>query len=156
MRTLAFASAAAIALSVFAANADSHESVKADINDPVSLRMNMMKNVVAAIKPLGAMAKGEAAYDQAAAVANLRVMNAAALGFASQFPAGSDTGHNTEASPKIWTDMDGFKAAAAKFIADTDAAVAANPADLDAFKAVFGKVAGNCKSCHEGYRVKKE
>jgi phosphate acetyltransferase len=52
-----------------------------------------------------------------------------------------------------------FNAAVAKFKADTDAAAAASgkdgPADLEAFKAAIGPVFANCKSCHEGFRVKK-
>ena len=58
-------------------------------------------------------------------------------------------------SPKIWQDMAGFEAKLAQFQKDTDAAAAAKPADLDAFKAVVGPVLKNCKGCHEDYRVKK-
>jgi len=51
--------------------------------------------------------------------------------------------------------MAGFQAALAKFRTDTDAAIKANPDDLEAFKTAFGTVAQNCNSCHETYRIKK-
>ena len=85
-------------------------------------------------------------------------MNAAAVTFGDYFPEGSNTG-DTTASPKIWEDAAGFQAALTKFSDATGAAMAAagkdGPADLDAFKAAMGPVMGNCKSCHEGFRVKK-
>ncbi len=132
------------------------EKVKPELGDPVSLRMNMMANVGAAIGPLVKMVKGEAEYDAQVAEMSFRVMNSVALGYASQFPEGSDTGHGTEAAPKIWEDKAGFEAAVAKLLADTGEAMEARPADLDAFKPVFGKVAQNCKNCHETYRIKKD
>ncbi len=68
------------------------------------------------------------------------------------FPAGSDSG-DTKASPKIWEDMAGFKAAEDKFEADVAAALAAPAQDLDAFKAQFGAIAANCGACHQTYRL---
>lgn len=149
-----FAAAAGLASAVLAGAAFAHGDKPAKLDDPVSLRMHMMMNTGAAMKTLGGMAKGELAYDAMLAETSFRVMNAAALGFAAQFPAGSETAES-EASPKIWSDAAGFEAAAAKFLADTAAAVAAKPADKDAFMPVFGQVASNCKGCHQDYRVKK-
>ncbi|MGG7566169.1 c-type cytochrome [Rhodovulum sp. DZ06] len=147
--------AAAAALFAIGSAAVAHGDMgPADLSDPVSLRMHMMKNVGAAMGALGGMAKGEIAYDAALAEQSFRVMNSAALGFAAQFPEGSAT-HDSEASPKIWSDAAGFEAAAAKFLADTASAMAAKPADKDAFMPVFGQVAANCKGCHQDYRVKK-
>ncbi len=51
--------------------------------------------------------------------------------------------------------MAGFKAAEDKFLADVKAAVAAAPANVDALKESFGKVAANCGACHKVYRLKK-
>ena len=59
------------------------------------------------------------------------------------------------ASPKIWENMDDFKARLAKFGDDAKAA-AASVKDLDSFKAAFGNIGKNdCGGCHEQYRVKK-
>lgn len=123
--------------------------------DPVVNRQAAMSHVGAAAKASGAMLKGEVDYDAAKALLALRIMNATALGFGSQFPEGSETGAETEAAPAIWSDRAGFDAAADKFIADTKAAIDAAPADLEAFKAAFGGVAANCKACHKDYRIKK-
>ena len=125
------------------------------LDDPILLRKHIMSNVGGAMKLAVPMVKGEAPYDPRVAVGALRVLNTAALGFAGQFPAGSDTGHETEASPKIWTERAEFDAKLAKFVADTSEAVKTEPADLDAFRPVFATVAENCKSCHEAFRVKK-
>jgi len=51
--------------------------------------------------------------------------------------------------------MAGFKAALAKLSADAKAAVEAAKSGEEEWKAAFGKVASNCKSCHQTYGVKK-
>ena len=100
--------------------------------------------------------KGEIAFDTKVATAAIRTMNAVAYTFGNHFPTGSETGMKTQAAPKIWSDMAGFEAKLAQFQKDTDAAAAAKPADLDAFKAAMGPVFKNCKGCHEDYRLKKK
>lgn len=147
MKRLAFclAMAAGLALSSVAQAAD----------DPIATRKAVMKHVGKSTGALGAIMKGEADFDPRVAELAFRTMNGAALTFANFFPEGSQSGGETTAAPKIWEDSAGFAAAVAKFEADTAAAIAAAPADLDAFKGTFGKVAANCKSCHEAYRVKK-
>jgi cytochrome c556 len=71
--------------------------------------------------------------------------------FPSLFPPGSETG-DTKASAKIWEDMAGFEAAAAKLVTDAKAAEAVAADGLDAFKTAFGAVGANCGGCHEAYR----
>ncbi|QDL92141.1 cytochrome c [Paroceanicella profunda] len=126
----------------------------AELSNPISLRQHAMENIGKAMGLAGAMMKGEAPYDARVADAALRTFNNGALGLGLMFPQGSDGGA-TAASPKVWEDAAGFSAAVQKFIDDTTEAVAAAPADLDAFKPVFGKVASNCRACHEDYRVKR-
>ena len=145
--------AAALALAA-TTPAIAHGDMKPDLKDPVSLRMQMMKNTGAAMGMAGKMAKGAMDYDPVVAEAAFRIMNAAAAGFGSVFPEGSMT-EKSEASPKVWSDAAGFEAAAAKFLADTTMAVEAKPQDKAAFMKVFGQVASNCKGCHQDYRVKK-
>jgi len=127
-------------------------------DDPVGVRKQIMTSVGAAAGLGGGMMKGEIDYTPAAGKAAIATMAAAAASFGSFFPEGTDAG-DTTASPKIWEDAAGFQAALDKFAADAGAAMAASgkdgPADLDAFKAAMGPVMGNCKSCHEAYRVKK-
>ena len=124
--------------------------------DATADRKAAMKNVGMAMGAMVKMLKGEADYDQQTAMLSLAVLNNGLTGLSSLFPAGSETGGDTTVSPKIWSDMDGFNAAIEKAKKDTNAAMAAKPVDLDAFKAVFGSVAGNCKSCHEAYRIAKK
>lgn len=123
-------------------------------DDPIATRKAIMSHVGAAARAGGNMMKGAAEFDAATAELVLRTMNAAALGFGELFPEGSETGGKTTASPKIWEDADGFKAALEKFAADTASGVAAKPADLDSFKAAFGAAAANCGTCHQSYRIK--
>jgi cytochrome c556 len=68
------------------------------------------------------------------------------------FPDDSKTG-DTKAGPAIWEDRAGFEAAAAKLATDAKAAAEASKGGLDAFKAAFGAAAGNCKACHDEYRI---
>lgn len=124
--------------------------------DVISDRQAIMKQKNgASMGALAKMVKGEVEYDPAAAVAAFQTMRDGITNFADLFPADSMQGGETTAAPKIWEDMDGFKAAIVKFETDLDAAIAANPQDKAAFMPVFGAVAGNCKSCHEAYRVMK-
>ena len=123
------------------------------IADPIADRKAVMKNVGMAMGTLVKMVKGQMDYDPNAALLAFAVMNNASHGLTSLFPAGSETGGESTAHAKIWSDMGGFEAAVGKFNADTAAAIAAKPADAGAFKAAFGQVAGNCKSCHETYRL---
>ncbi len=126
------------------------------IAEPIADRKAAMKNVGMAMGTLVKMLKGQMDYDPNAALLSFAVMNNAAIGITSLFPAGTETGGETTAHAKIWSDMGGFETAMGKFKDATAAAIAAKPADLGAFKAEFGKVAGNCKACHETYRVAKQ
>lgn len=141
MKTLSLLTASALAAMVTMASAG---TVQED-------RQAVMKNVGAATGAGAKMAKGEVEFNAVAAQLVLKTMNSAALGFGLMFPEGSETGADTEASPAIWSDRAGFDAAAAKFVADT----AANPTDLDSFRAAFGAATSNCGACHKAYRVKK-
>lgn len=139
--------------SVLVAGALTTTSVMAD---PIADRKATMKNVGAAMGVAVAMVKGQMDYNPRVALVSFAAMNNAALGMEHMFPKGSESGGDTTAHAKIWEDAAGFKAAIDKFKSDTAAALAAKPADLDAFKGVFGKVAGNCKGCHEAFRVAKQ
>lgn len=141
---------AVAALAIGAAWADDHAAPSAD---PAAARQALMANVGKSTGLLAAMAREEAPFDARVAEAALRTINAAAIGFGTLFPEGSETGAETEAAPAIWTDRAGFEAAIAALYADSAAALAAEPADLASFTPLFGAVAGNCRSCHEGYRI---
>jgi len=122
------------------------------VEDPVFTRKSLMDANGGAAGLAGAMMKGDVPFSPAAAKSVFLTHHAVAYSYGDYFPAGSDTG-DTKASPKIWEDAAGFAAALQKFQQDTDAAIAANPQDLDAFKAAFGQVASNCKACHDAYKL---
>lgn len=124
-------------------------------DDPIGSRKAEMKKVGGAMGTLVKMAKGQMDFDAAAAKGALQTMNDVANGFGDLFPVGSETGGKTTASPKIWSDAAGFTTAIAKFEADTASAIANAPADQAAIGATLGLVGGNCKACHQAYRIKK-
>lgn len=123
--------------------------------DPIADRQAIMKERGGiAFGQLAPVAKGDKPYDAAAVLTALQALDANAKKFDIEalFPAGSDTG-DTKASPKIWEDMAGFKAAHEKYSTAVAAAVAANPQDLAAFQPLFGAIGEGCGSCHSAYRM---
>ncbi|MGB3388421.1 MAG: cytochrome c [Pseudaminobacter sp.] len=124
--------------------------------DPIADRQAIMKANGKAVGTIAPMVKGEKPFDAAVVLDALKTLSddAQKLDVAALFPEGTDKG-DTEASPKIWEDMAGFQEKVDKFRADAASAVEAAPADLDALKVEFGKVAANCGGCHETFRIKK-
>lgn len=121
--------------------------------DAIKARQTAMKTIGKSAKAAGGYLKGETEFDAAKAAELFTTMKASAVTFGKNFPADSKTGNDTEASPAIWEKPDEFKTHLADFESDLDAAIAAKPATLDAFKASFGEVGKNCKSCHQEFRV---
>jgi cytochrome c556 len=122
--------------------------------DPIEDRQALMKERGAQMQVLVPMAQEKQPFDAAAAMAALETLaaNAASVDVEALWPEGS-TGGDNDTAPAAWENWDEFVAAHDKFKADTEAAVAANPQDLDSFKPVFGSVAQNCGSCHETFRL---
>ncbi len=123
-------------------------------SNAISERKQIMKGVGAAAKTGAALSKGSEPYDNAKAQEVFATYASAATKIVNLFPEDSKTGGDTTASPKIWSDMAGFKAAMSKFETDAKAAQA-SVKDLDSFKVAFGGMGKNCGSCHEVYRVSK-
>ena len=125
--------------------------------DPIVVRKAIMDSVGGAAGLAGGMMKGDIAYTPAAGKAAILTMRAASMTLGNYFPDGSEMG-DTSAALAIWDEPEKFQEALAKFADTANAAAAASgkdgPADLDAFKAAMGPVMGNCKSCHEAFRVK--
>lgn len=123
--------------------------------DAIADRKAVMKTKNgASIGLLAKTAKGEMEFDAAAVLNAFKTMREGTEGFADLFPEGSEMG-DTTASPKIWEDMEGFKAELASFHADLDTAIAAAPQDKAAFMPLFSTIGGHCASCHEKYRLQK-
>ena len=125
-------------------------------DDPRVVRHELMESVGDAAKVVGAMLKGEREYDAAAAAESLATFGDVAARFGDLFPAGTETGADTEAAPAIWEDRAGFDAALKDWSDATAAAVAAAPATLEDAKPVLGEVFKACKGCHDTYRIEDE
>ena len=75
--------------------------------------------------------------------------------FPTQFPKGSDQGHNTKALPAIWSDMAGFQKSADEMADAADKlAVAAKAGDAEVVATQVKAVADACGACHRTFRAK--
>jgi len=75
--------------------------------------------------------------------------------FPSQFPKGTEEGHNTKALPAIWSDPAGFKKAGDDMADAADKlAVAAKANDADGVATQVKAVADACGACHRTFRAK--
>lgn len=128
-------------------------------DDPVAARQAIMDSNGAAAAVAGGMLKDEIPYSPTVGKAVITSLNATAHTIGDYFPEGSGSDPaKSAAAPKIWEDPAGFQAAIAKFSTDVAAALQASgkdgPADKAAFQAAVQPVLGNCKTCHETYRLK--
>lgn len=88
-RILLCAAALAMTGATFAGAAD----------EPQAARQELMKGVGGAVGAMAKMVKGEAPYDAAAVLASLKVISDNMAVFPDKFPAGSETGMESEAAP---------------------------------------------------------
>lgn len=148
-RLISFAAAPILAIAVFSASA---------IADPIKDRQALMKDQGKTVGSITPIIKGEKPFDAATVIAALKHLNedAQMIDAAKLFPAGSDKGAETTASPKIWEDNAGFVAALAKYKKDAAEVAAAEPQDMESFKVAFNQVTENCASCHKAFRIKKD
>jgi cytochrome c556 len=119
-------------------------------------RHDLMEDAGGAAKTIGKMLEGENPFDADAAMTALDTWSKVAGEVGDLFPAGSESGYDTRAEPAIWSDREGFDAALKDWAEAIDAAIAANPRDLESLQAAAGPVFKKCKACHEEYRAEKE
>jgi cytochrome c556 len=125
-------------------------------DDPSHERHELMEGVGEAAKPVGAMLKGEAPYDAAALQESMATFLKASEAFGKLFPPGSEDEGDSRAAPAVWEDRAGFDEALKDWHDAINAAIASNPATLDAARPVVGPVFNACKNCHEGYRLEED
>jgi len=101
---------------------------------------------------VAAMANGRIPFDAKAAADNAELATMLSkLPFAG-FVDGSDKGE-TKAEPKIWAEMDKFRAATSKMQEEmVKFNVAAKTGNIDTIKAAVGETGKACKACHDSYR----
>ncbi len=138
-------------LSVLLAAGAAYADERTDPN--AKMREEVMEEIGDAMKTLGGMAKGEVAYDAAAAEAAKAKIVEEAGAIATEFATQGEADPASEAKPEIWTSWDDFlkKADALKA-----AASAADVSSAEAIGASLGALGGACKDCHTTYRVMKE
>lgn len=129
--------------------------------DHVEARHGFMIYRAMNIAVLGAMAKGEAPYDAAAAQkAADNLAASAAIDDSILWPEGSDNGNpevkDTIALPLIWSDKAGFNAKYKDFREATVVMQAAAGQGLDSLKAGMGTLGPTCGGCHKVYRAPEE
>jgi cytochrome c556 len=98
------------------------------------------------------MANGKIPFDPKAAAENAEIATIMSKLPYAGFVPGTDTGE-TRAEPKIWNEMDKFKAAAAKMQEEmAKLNVVAKTGNLDQIKAAVADTGKACKACHDNYR----
>ena len=163
-------------------DASAHKGATGIVKD----RMHVMKGMGDSMKSLKQMFDGETSYNQTKAeAAAASIEKHAGKAMTKMFPKGSMQ-KPTEATPKIWEDWPGFEANAMRLqayagalkhsLAQPASAIQPAAAAGDMTQAgsegvvwppaanlqdqppqvAFNYVAKTCKSCHEGYRIKKK
>jgi cytochrome c556 len=122
----------------------------------VETRHGLMLQMASDLGKMGAMAKGEAAFD--AALAGKAAANVAAIASVlsmEQFPAGSENGVSPDSFAKVelWANGQDFLAKIADLNAATAALQPLAVADLDSLKSGMGAVGKACGACHTAYRI---
>ena len=101
---------------------------------------------------VAAMANGRIPFDAKAAADNAEIATIVSKLPYAGFVEGSDKG-DTKAEPKIWTEMDKFRASAAKMQEEmVKLNVVAKAGNIDQIKAQVGETGKTCKACHDSYR----
>jgi cytochrome c556 len=101
---------------------------------------------------VAAMANGRIPFDAKAVADNAEIATIMSKLPYAGFVEGSDKGE-TRAEPKIWTEMDKFRAAAAKMQDEmAQLNVVAKTGNIDAIKAQVAETGKACKACHDVYR----
>ena len=124
-------------------------------DEPQVVRQELMKKVGGSMGALSAIAKGQKPYDAATVKTALTTISTSAKDFPNHFPAGSETGFESEAAPAIWSSMDDFKSKAMKLSTDADTVLASMPADPAAVGQAVQTLGSDCGTCHQTYRLKR-
>jgi cytochrome c556 len=124
------------------------------VEDAVEYRQASLSVMGTHFGRIGAVVKGEQAYDKAAVENDAAIVEMLSKLPWSAFPAGSNT-TDSKAKPEIWKDADKFKSAADKMQAEVvKLSAAAKSGDLAAIKVAFGSTGKSCKACHEDFKAK--
>lgn len=129
-----------------------------DLTDPeeiLTARHGYMLMMANQLAPLGAMAKGEAPYDAAAATKAAQSLAAlASVDTSMVWAAGTEAGAlaDSAALPEIVTNAGDRETRFAELKTAADGLAAAAGTDVDSLKTAMGAVGQACGGCHKQYR----
>jgi cytochrome c556 len=152
MKTKLVAFTLLASISAFASFAQDAADPFADV---VETRHGLMLQMASDLGTLGGMAKGTAAYDQAAATqAASNIAAIASVLSMAQFPAGSETGAAADsyALADIWTKQDDFLSKITDLNNAAGMMKMAAATDANAIKGSMAQLGGACSACHKSYR----
>jgi cytochrome c556 len=123
--------------------------------DQVEMRHGMMLEMQVETAKLGAMAKGDAPYDQA--VATKAAQNIAAIASVlsmDMFPEGSENGKATDsfAKAELWANQPDFLQKIADLNKAAGDMITAAGTSGDEVKGTMAALGGACSGCHQAYR----
>lgn len=137
-----------------AAIADGHSEA---LKGAVKARQGQMQLYAHNLGVLGGMAKGDVAYDAAAAQAAAdNLVAVSGLNAMTMWPQGSDSTsmEGTRAKAEIWSNFPDVGAKAGALAEASVAMAAAAGTDLASLQAAMGALGGACGACHKAYRSK--
>ena len=135
-----------VALAAFATGGES---------DVLKDRKQAMKALGTTMGVIAPVLKGGDMPDIKVLQGQAAVMHTSLVVIGQSFPEGSDS-QDSEASPKIWEDPEGWAEKLGELNSAVDEFTAAlEMEDQDMIKEAMGKYASTCKSCHEAYRIEK-
>ena len=124
-----------------------------DENPAVSYRASVMDAILWNSNYFFGMLTGKVEYD--AEQAQMRAANIKALASMPWEAFGADTqGTASSALDTVWSDPEGFQAAAAAFLEAVNELEAAAGEGESAAKLAGAKMGGTCSKCHDTYRQK--
>jgi len=147
-RTLLALASLAVGLMVWPVIASAHEHDAKLPAGPIRDRHKLMEGIGAQAKKIGQALK---ARKPAAIPAPAEAISADAKKIPALFPQGS-VNPKSRAKPEIWTNWDRFVSLANDMSTDAAALAGVAKAGGDS-KAAADKLFGNCKSCHDEFRV---
>lgn len=154
--------ATTIALALAASTAATFAADDFAFKKEIQARQSFMRVYSFNLGLLGAMAKGDAAYDAkiAGAAAN-NLLSAAKMDNAAMWPGGSGADGEglegkTRAKPETWSTYPKVSEKHEALTAALEKMAAEAGNGLDAVKANMGDVGKGCKGCHEDFRVPKK
>ena len=126
----------------------------------IEARQSFMRVYAFNLGLLGAMAKGEVAYDAkvaAAAAGNLKILSS--INAMAMWPKGSDNAamaDKTRALPNIWAEFPKVAEADKALSAAVDNLASMAGKDLASLQAGIGAVGKACGGCHKPFRAEKK